>query len=90
MMTNVGVLDAAARFALGVALLAWSYGEFGRPPAPDAVNSLVWALGLVFAITGFFRYCPIYAVLRTDSCAPFRPGNDASNGRGQHAPDASE
>lgn len=74
MMTNVGVLDGVLRFALGAALLGWSYGVIGRAP-PEMAAWAIWALGAAFALTGLFRNCPLYAYFGVDSCAPY-PGDD--------------
>ncbi len=74
MMTNVGVLDAVVRLTLGVALLAWSYGRIG-PGLPETPAWIAWIAGAVFAATGIFRYCPLYAWAGTNSCAPY-PGDD--------------
>ncbi len=68
MLTNVGVLDRSARLVLGIALLAWSYGRIGAPLS-EAVAWLVWVPAAAFALTGLFRYCPLYAILGTHSCA---------------------
>ena len=74
MITNVGVIDGVFRFVLGVALLAWSYHRIG-PGLPDALAWAVWSVGAVLAFTGLFRFCPVYALLGTDSCAIY-PGHD--------------
>ena len=74
MITNMGVIDGVFRFALGVGLLAWSYDRIG-PDLPEGLAWAVWIVGAVLAATGLFRYCPVYAVLGTDSCAIY-PGHD--------------
>ncbi|MGB0086972.1 MAG: DUF2892 domain-containing protein [Rhodomicrobiaceae bacterium] len=74
MRTNVGVLDGAFRLCVGIALLALSYGKIG-PHLSHNAAWIVWTVGAVFAFTGLFRYCPIYALMGTDSCAPY-PGDD--------------
>ena len=74
MITNMGVIDGVFRFVLGTGLLAWSYHRIG-PGLPEGVAWAVWIVGAVLAATGLFRYCPVYAVLGTDSCAIY-PGHD--------------
>lgn len=74
MMTNVGVLDGVFRFALALALLAWSDGVFGSPP--DAIWIWpFWIAAMTIGLTGLFRYSPLYALLGTNSCAIY-PGPD--------------
>jgi hypothetical protein len=70
MMTNVGVLDAALRLACGVALLAWGDGRFGDDLS-DLAAWIVWIAGMVLGLTAVFRYCPVYALLGTNSCAAY-------------------
>lgn len=74
MMTNVGVLDGALRLALGLLLVAWSEGEFGARP-PEFWDWAAWAAGAALALTGLFRFSPLYAWRGIDSCAPY-PGRD--------------
>lgn len=71
---NVGVLDGAFRLILGIGLLALSYGRIG-PGLSEATAWIAWIAGVAFGLTGLFRYCPIYALIGTDSCAPY-PGDD--------------
>lgn len=75
MVTNMGVLDAAFRLALAAILLAWSYGEFGFAAPSPPVAWALWLPGLLLALSGLFRYCPLYAFYGTHSCAPM-PGDD--------------
>jgi hypothetical protein len=67
---NVGLLDRCLRLAL--ALLLWAWGDdwardgwfFGSQP-------LVFGLGWWMFLTGVFRFCPLYALLRIGSlCHP--------------------
>lgn len=74
MITNMGVIDGVFRFVLGVALLAWSYHRIG-PALPEALAWAVWIVGAFLGFTGLFRFCPVYALLGTDSCAIY-PGRD--------------
>lgn len=75
MVTNIGVLDRAFRILLGALLLGWSYGKLGSA-LPAGSGWLVWTIGLAFALTGIFRFCPLYAYFGTDSCA-LKPGEDS-------------
>lgn len=77
MMTNMGVVDAALRFAVALGLLAWSYGHVGQPPA-ETWAWLSWIAGLAFGATALMRFCPVYALIGTDSCAIYvtDPGSD--------------
>lgn len=68
MMTNVGVIDGAFRFILGMGLLALSYGRL-RLHLPHDLAWAAWTAGALLSVTGLFRYCPAYALLGTDSCA---------------------
>jgi Protein of unknown function (DUF2892) len=68
MITNMGVIDGVFRFVLGAALLAWSDHRIG-PDLPESLAWAVWVVGAVLAATGLFRFCPVYALLGTDSCA---------------------
>jgi hypothetical protein len=74
MITNMGVIDGVFRFALGMALLAWSYHRVG-PELPEALAWAVWIVGAFLGLTGLFRFCPVYALFDTDSCAIY-PGRD--------------
>jgi len=68
MMTNVGVIDAAFRLAVGLALLGWAYGYYG-PPLQGVLDWAVTVLGGYPAITGLLRYCPIYGIMGITTCA---------------------
>jgi Protein of unknown function (DUF2892) len=68
MMTNVGVIDAALRLVLGLALLGWAFGYYGAaPPVLAAWGATV--LGFYPAITGLLRFCPLFAALGISTCA---------------------
>jgi hypothetical protein len=66
-LTNVGVIDGVFRFTLGVGLLALSYGRFGVH-LPAELAWIAWTIGAYLGATGLFRYCPVYALLGTNSC----------------------
>jgi hypothetical protein len=68
MMTNVGVIERVLRLALGLALLGWTHGKFGPPPAGD-VAWLAFAGGAFLTFTGLYRHCPLYALMKIDTCA---------------------
>lgn len=74
MIMNIGVIDRALRLIFGIMLLAWSYGKVG-PAVSGGVSWLLWVVGAALALTGLFRYCPLYAVFGTDSCARY-PGDE--------------
>ncbi len=59
MTRNVGQLDRAARFALGVLLIALTLtGTIG-----------VWGwLGAILVATAFLNFCPVYRVLGIKTC----------------------
>jgi len=66
MNINLGKLDIAARFILGVAAIAvGSYMAF----ALDNVYGLVLGLvGGVLMVTGLMKWCPMYAIFGLSSC----------------------
>lgn len=85
MITNVGVIDGVFRFALGVGLLALSDGRLWLH-LPHGLAWAVWVAGAVLSFTGLFRYCPVYALVGTDSCAiypapPVSPPTALDQGR---------
>lgn len=59
MKMNVGTYDRIARIILGIALIGLTLtGTIG-----------VWGwLGLVLLVTGLFSFCPLYALLRFNTC----------------------
>jgi hypothetical protein len=58
MKQNVGIFDANLRIAFGVAFMVM-LSLFGS----------AWALaGLLVMATGFKHWCPLYSVLRVDTC----------------------
>jgi hypothetical protein len=61
MTTNVGTVDRVVRIVVGVALLSAMF--FVEVP-------LAWLglIGIVPVVTGFFGYCPLYAVFGFDTC----------------------
>jgi hypothetical protein len=88
MITNVGVIDGVCRFVLGVGLLALSYGRL-RLHLPHDLAWAAWTAGAFLSFTGLFRYCPVYALLGTDSCAiypaPAAPHPSALDKASPHA-----
>ena len=58
-LRNEGTIDRVARIALGLAVLSLA---FVGPQTP-------WAwIGLVPLVTGMVGWCPLYALLRINSC----------------------
>jgi hypothetical protein len=72
MMTNVGIVDAALRIGLAALLFALSYGYIASDLHPSALWWM-WIGGLALGFSGLLRYCPLYALIGTDSCAPYPP-----------------
>jgi hypothetical protein len=66
MLRNVGKFDRAARLVIGVLLL----GLYGAVTGPWRYVSL---LGLVVLATALSGFCPLYRLLRIDTCGPRRP-----------------
>lgn len=68
-MTNIGSLDRAARFVLGVALLAAPFllPEFFAPLGQW--RFAVVAVGAVLFATAVFRICPAYMLFGIRTCA---------------------
>ena len=64
MLINVGLIDRAARVAVGLLLIAYAI-PFGF--APSGWNWLGW-IGLVPLITGIFGVCPLYSLLGLSTC----------------------
>ena len=66
MKANVGGIDRFLRVVIGLGLLAFLFlGESG---------ARWWGLiGAIPLLTGFIRFCPLYAVLGLDTC-PVSPG----------------
>lgn len=63
MVQNVGVADKAVRFILGMLLLSLA---FVGPQTP-------WGfLGLIFISTALLNYCPLYTLLKINTC-PVKP-----------------
>lgn len=85
MITNIGVIDGVFRLTTSVLLLLWSYGEIG-PNLSETMGWALWIPGTALALTGFFRHSPLYALLKTDSCAPY-PGQEGKRTPSQ-SPDA--
>ncbi len=65
---NIGSLDRVVRLVLALALLSLSYGKIG-PAVSAEMGWLAWSSGGFLALTGIFRYSPLYALFQTHSCA---------------------
>lgn len=60
MKANVGGIDRAARIIIGAALFAVSFSS-------NAIG--LWGvLGVVPLISGWMRFCPLYAMLGMSTC----------------------
>jgi hypothetical protein len=70
MITNVGVVDAALRLIIGIALMSLDYGPFVSLLA-DLLGWAVLVVGIALTTTALLRHCPVYAWFETTSCAPY-------------------
>ena len=68
-MVNVGTIDRAVRFVLGIVLLAAPFllAEMFAPLG--AWRFLVAAVGIVLLGTAIFRVCPAYMLFGIRTCA---------------------
>jgi hypothetical protein len=57
--SNVGTIDQALRLALGFLFVVL---------AVTGVIGLWGYVGVLLAVTGFFRFCPAYSVLGLSTC----------------------
>jgi hypothetical protein len=62
---NVGATDAGLRALLGVVLLGISASFNDRPLLAMGAGMMA----LVFIGTALFRICPLYTLLRIDTCS---------------------
>ena len=59
MKCNVGKLDRIARIVLGAALIAFAF--FANQP--------IAYIGIIFVVTGFISFCPLYRIFNlSTSC----------------------
>ncbi|MGE4218039.1 MAG: DUF2892 domain-containing protein [Alphaproteobacteria bacterium] len=76
-MANVGSIDRAVRFVLGVALLAAPF----VPPVAAALAGwgnwiyLLAVAGIVMIGTAAFRFCPAYTLFGIRTCAAGHHGH---------------
>ncbi len=56
---NVGGIDRALRIIVGAALIG--YGAW-------AGSMLILAIGFIPLLTGLFKFCPFYPLLKVSSC----------------------
>lgn len=57
--SNVGSIDRIARVIIGLLIVSLA---FVGPQSP-------WAyLGIILIVTGFISFCPLYRILRLNSC----------------------
>jgi hypothetical protein len=64
MPTNIGTLDRAVRFAIGLALIAYAI-PIGF--APTGWNWIGW-IGVIPLLTAAFGFCPFYTMLGMSTC----------------------
>lgn len=64
MPTNMGAIDRVARFAIGLALIAYAIPVGFEP---SSWNWVGW-VGLVPLSTAVFGYCPLYSMLGVSTC----------------------
>ncbi len=61
---NVGGIDRALRIIVGAALIG--YGAW-------AGSMLILAIGFIPLLTGLFKFCPFYPLLKVSSCKKEEP-----------------
>lgn len=58
MQKNVGGIDKIARILLGIGLITWA-----------ALGGPIWAwVGIIPLVTGLLNWCPIYPLLKINTC----------------------
>ena len=70
MTVNMGAIDRAARFVIGILLIAYAI-PIGF--APSGWNWLGW-IGVVPFATAIFGSCPLYTLLGVSTCTIKQPG----------------
>jgi hypothetical protein len=70
MMANMGTIDRAVRFVIGLVLIAYAI-PLGF--APSGWNWVGW-IGVIPLATAIFGYCPLYTVLGISTCPTKRAG----------------
>lgn len=66
--TNEGQIDRGLRIGLGLVLTALGFGGFIQ----GDLGLLVGVLGLIPLATGLVGWCPLYSVLKVDTCGKRR------------------
>jgi len=66
--TNEGKVDRGLRIGLGLVLMVLGFGGF----IGGSLGVLVGVVGLIPLATGLFGWCPLYAVLKIDTCGTRR------------------
>ena len=61
MLKNVGSIDRAIRIVFGIIFLAFFF-------IFDSGLKYVSILGLIFLITAFLRFCPLYKIVGVNTC----------------------
>jgi Protein of unknown function (DUF2892) len=67
MKCNVGGVDRVLRIVIGLVLVGMA--------ATNLVGIWGW-IGIVPLVTGLFRFCPLYSIIRINSC-----GNNCAGGK---------
>ncbi|MFH1803314.1 MAG: DUF2892 domain-containing protein [Pseudomonadota bacterium] len=70
-MNNIGNLDRAIRFIVGIVLIAAPFVAAGDTGFMGAFGGYGWVallIGAVLVITAAFRFCPAYRLLGIRTC----------------------
>lgn len=67
-MITIGSLDRAFRLVLGVALIAVALLSGWAVFDGVALKYGAVAVGIVMMATATFRFCPLYTILRVETC----------------------
>lgn len=68
MSPNVGTIDRALRFVIGLALIVAPLTNFMGLGTSATTSYVLMAVGGVLVLTGVFGRCPIYKVLGINTC----------------------
>jgi hypothetical protein len=82
-MCNVGGVDRDLRIIIGLAFLV--LGFFAPFMEVAGVWQIVfWAIGAIGVVTGSVTVCPLYALLRFNTCRPKPSGVSAYHSAERH------
>ncbi|MFB6468325.1 DUF2892 domain-containing protein [Cytobacillus sp. Hz8] len=62
MKKNIGATDRTIRFLLGIAFISLFF-------LLDGGMKYISLIGVVLIITAFLKFCPLYPLLRVNTCA---------------------